>query len=61
MIQLQVEDEKINILNEGKIIKFTNKVDQITFSGERVETSGQSVKYVTERQYSNLKKVKFTS
>ena len=57
-LQLQVEDEKINILNEGKIIKFTNKVDQITFSGERAETSGQSVKYVTERAVFELKKGK---
>ena len=57
-LQLQVEDEKINILNEGKIIKFTNKVDQITFSGERAETSGQSVKYVTERAVFELKEGK---
>ena len=57
-LKLQVEDEKINILNEGKIIKFTNKVDQITFSGERAETSGQSVKYVTERAVFELKEGK---
>ena len=55
---LQVEDGKINILNEGEIIKFTNKVDQITFSGERAETSGQSVKYVTERAVFELKEGK---
>ena len=45
----------LQIVNEGKIRKFTNKVDQITFSGQRAEASGQSVKYVTERAVFELK------
>ena len=52
---LQVLDGMLQILNEGKIRKFTDKVDQITFSGQRAEASGQSVKYVTERAVFELK------
>ena len=52
---LQVFDGMLQILNEGKIRKFTDKVDQITFSGQRAEASGQLVKYVTERAVFELK------
>ena len=52
---LQAGDGMLRILKEGKIRKFTNRVDQITFSGERAEASGQAVKYVTERAVFELK------
>lgn len=47
--KLEAEDEKLKILNEGKIQKFIPKVDQITFSGNYAREHGQKILYVTER------------
>ena len=39
----------MEIKKEGKIQKFVNSVEQITFSGDRAAKKGQSVLYITER------------
>lgn len=46
--KVQVGDGKIIILEEGKIKKFVDQVEQITFSGQYAK-EGQEVLYVTER------------
>jgi len=51
-----VEDGKLNILNDGSIPKFVDKVDQITFNGKLSRESGQEVVICTERAVFRLVK-----
>ena len=44
-----VENGKLIIDQEGKIIKFVDEVEQISFSGEYASEIGQPVLYITER------------
>ena len=44
-----IEDGKLVITKEGKLAKFVEKVDQVSFSGKRAIAHGQDVTYVTER------------
>ncbi|MCL2391790.1 MAG: hypothetical protein FWC66_04160 [Oscillospiraceae bacterium] len=44
-----ISDGKLNITNEGKVPKFVEKVDQITFCGKRSRAKGQEVVICTER------------
>ena len=47
--EYEVKDGTIKILKEGKVKKFVNQVNQITFSGPQAYKDGRSVLYVTER------------
>lgn len=47
--ELAIRDGKLVIEKEGKIPKFLQQVDQITFSGKYAASIGQRVMYVTER------------
>lgn len=47
--KMAVEDGKLVINKEGKIAKFVEKVDQVSFSGKRAIAQGQDITYVTER------------
>jgi propionate CoA-transferase len=51
-----IEDGRIRISTEGKLRKFVERVEQITFSGARAAATGQSVRYVTERCVFALRK-----
>lgn len=42
-------DGKLVIEKEGRVAKFVEKVDQISFSGKRARAQGQDITYVTER------------
>jgi len=44
-----VDNGKLVIQNEGKIPKFVESVDQITFSGNNARKRGRPTLYVTER------------
>jgi propionate CoA-transferase len=45
----EIRDGALHILEEGKINKFINAVEQITFSGHQARKDGANVIYVTER------------
>lgn len=44
-----IEDGKLRILQEGKVKKFKQDVEQVTFSAEYATETGQDVLYITER------------
>ncbi|MBS4536410.1 acyl CoA:acetate/3-ketoacid CoA transferase [Clostridium sp. D2Q-14] len=48
-LKVDISEGKLNILQEGKIKKFLESVEQITFSGEYASEIGQKVLYITER------------
>lgn len=48
-LRLSIGDGKLSILQEGKVKKFLNMVEQVTFSGAYAREKGQPVLYVTER------------
>lgn len=47
--KMTVEGGALKIHQEGKVAKFVDEVDQISFSGKRARVQGQDVTYVTER------------
>ncbi len=47
--KMHVADGALVIDREGKIAKFVDKVDQVSFSGRRAVAQGQDITYVTER------------
>jgi len=48
-LKVKVSEEKLTIINEGKVKKFLDCVEQITFSGRYAQKSGQDISYITER------------
>lgn len=48
-LRTEIEDGKLNIVQEGKNEKFVAEVEQVTFSGQVAVRNGQTVLYVTER------------
>jgi len=47
--KLALDEGRLVIETEGRIAKFVDRVDQISFSGIRARAQGQDVTYVTER------------
>ena len=47
--QMRVAGGQLKILQEGKIAKLVDRVDQISFSGPHARAQGQDVTFVTER------------
>ena len=45
----EIKDGKLTILQEGKEKKFIKKVEQVTFSADYANETGQDVTYITER------------
>lgn len=48
-LEVAIRDGRLEIVKEGRMRKFIQEVEQITFNGEYAETLGQEVLYVTER------------
>ncbi|MDP2814670.1 MAG: acyl CoA:acetate/3-ketoacid CoA transferase [Erysipelotrichaceae bacterium] len=48
-LEVEAKDGKLNIITEGKSIKFVEAVEQVTFSGDYANEVGQPVMYITER------------
>jgi propionate CoA-transferase len=47
--KMGLKDGRLVIEREGRIPKFVDKVDQVSFAGQRARAQGQDVTYVTER------------
>ncbi len=47
--KIRIEGGGIVIDQEGKVAKFVEKVDQVSFSGKRAIAQGQDITYITER------------
>jgi propionate CoA-transferase len=47
--RMRIADGRLVIDSEGKIAKFVDKVDQVSFSGARARAQDQHITYVTER------------
>lgn len=54
-LQIEIENGKVKIINEGTNKKFLDSVQQITFSGNRARKLKQPVMYITERAVFELK------
>jgi propionate CoA-transferase len=48
-LKISVRDRKLSIDKEGKVKKFVNQVEHVTFSGAYAVSKKQPVRYVTER------------
>jgi len=48
-VKQSIEGGKLNIVQEGKVIKFVRQVQHLTFDGSYALEKGQQVVYVTER------------
>lgn len=48
-LNLEMEDRSLHIRNEGKVRKFVDQVEHVTFSGCHAKERGQDVTVVTER------------
>ncbi|MFC0560032.1 acyl CoA:acetate/3-ketoacid CoA transferase [Halalkalibacter alkalisediminis] len=48
-LKVKIADGRLEILQEGKINKFLQEVEHITFSGDYANETGQTILYVTER------------
>lgn len=47
--EIEIKNNKLEIMKEGRFRKFKNTVNQITFSGEFSKNQNQEVLYITER------------
>lgn len=54
-LEVKAEEGKLVIVKEGKVKKFIPEVEQVTFSGEYAQDTGQPVIYVTERAVFELR------
>jgi propionate CoA-transferase len=48
-LEVEVMDGRLNIIQDGRLSKFVEAVEQMTFSGKRAAQRSQPVVYVTER------------
>ncbi|EOC99984.1 acetyl-CoA--acetoacetyl-CoA transferase subunit alpha [Caldisalinibacter kiritimatiensis] len=56
-LKVEAKDGKLEILNEGKVKKFVEEVEQVTFSGEYAVETNTPILYITERAVFELSEV----
>jgi propionate CoA-transferase len=54
-LQIAIEKGHLRIVREGRVIKFVDQVEQISFSAKRAVETGQRVLYITERAVFRLR------
>ncbi len=59
-LSVDVQGRRLRIAEEGKVKKFLDSVEEITFSGEQARAAGKEVLYVTERAVFRLSKAGMT-
>jgi propionate CoA-transferase len=55
-LSVEVKDNKLDILKEGRERKFVSSVEHITFSGDYGREKGSNILYITERAVFSLEK-----
>ena len=55
-LSVSFDNDELQIVSEGREQKFIKQVEQITFSGEYANKTGQPVLYITERAVFELRK-----
>lgn len=55
-LEIACEDGELRIIQEGRVSKFVNHVQQVSFSGETARNRQQDVLYVTERAVFRLQR-----
>jgi propionate CoA-transferase len=58
-LEVKSGDGTLHIVTEGKVRKFLDSVEQITFNGEFAQSSGRTILYVTERAVFQLDQMGF--
>ena len=58
-LEVKSGDGTLHIVTEGKVRKFIDSVEQITFNGEFAQSSGRKILYVTERAVFQLDQMGF--
>ena len=53
-LEVKCVDGELNIVTEGRVAKFVDQVDHLTFNGQYARERGQRVLYVTERAVFDL-------
>ena len=48
-LKVEIADGKLNIIKEGRVKKFLEGIEQVTFCGELAAAKGKKVVYITER------------
>lgn len=48
-LETVVENGRLSLVKEGRVVKFVDQVQQVTFSGKLAARSGREILYVTER------------
>ena len=55
-LEVEVADGKLNIIQEGKVKKFINNLEQITFNGQYESKKNKKITLVTERAVFEIRK-----
>lgn len=48
-LKVAIQDGQVKIVNEGRFVKFVDRVPEVTFSGELAASQDKEVHYITER------------